>query len=167
MLFILLTAGFIEPSLAGYADVEEIGVSYPVVTEVDSIIVSDENYSQNAKKELIKPFVKQGEYGLEAIKALIDYYADKHGVSRETMHKVVKCESSYNPNAVNWQDSHKLSQGSHGVAQFSKQTFEQYSKQMGKSHYDDPYNPEQALDVMGFMLSINQGKHWTCYRNLK
>jgi hypothetical protein len=96
---------------------------------------------------------------------LVDYYAGKHGVNKATMNAVVKCESGYNPKAVNWSDSHKLSKGSHGIAQFSQQTFEQYAKAMGET-YTDPYNPNQALDVMGYMLSINQGKHWTCYTKL-
>lgn len=97
---------------------------------------------------------------------LVDYYAGKHGVNKATMNAVVKCESGYNPKAVNWSDSHKLSKGSHGVAQFSQQTFEQYAKQMGET-YTDPYNPTQALDVMGYMLSKGLGYHWTCFRALQ
>jgi len=97
---------------------------------------------------------------------LVDFYAEKHGVDKTIMNKVVKCESSYNPNAVNWSDSHKLSKGSHGIAQFSQQTFEQYAKQMGKE-YTDPYNPREALDVMGYMISKGLGRHWTCFRALQ
>lgn len=97
---------------------------------------------------------------------LVDYYADKHGVNKSTMNSVVKCESGYNPKAVNWSDSHKLSKGSHGIAQFSQQTFEQYAKAMGET-YTDPYNPEEALDVMGYMLANGQGRHWTCFRALQ
>lgn len=97
---------------------------------------------------------------------LVDYYAWKHGVDKVIMNKVVKCESGYNPKAVNWSDSHKLSKGSHGIAQFSQQTFEMYAKKMGKD-YTDPYNPKEALDVMGYMLSINQGDQWTCFRALQ
>lgn len=93
---------------------------------------------------------------------LVDFYAEKHGVDKTIMNKTVKCESSYNPNAVNWSDSHKLSKGSHGIAQFSQQTFEQYAKAMGET-YTDPYNPREALDVMGYMISKGQGHHWTCY----
>ncbi|MGV8131681.1 MAG: transglycosylase SLT domain-containing protein [Candidatus Pacearchaeota archaeon] len=94
---------------------------------------------------------------------LVDFYADKWGIDKELLHKVVKCESSYRPDAVNWSDSHKLSEGSHGIAQFSKETFKHYGKDIGLEN-GDPYNPSEALDVMGYMISIGQGKHWTCYR---
>lgn len=96
---------------------------------------------------------------------LVDYYAEKHGVDKTKMNATVKCESSYNPNAVNWSDSHKLSKGSHGIAQFSQETFEHFAKEMGKP-YTDPYNPKQALDVMGYMIKNGHGDHWTCYRAL-
>ena len=100
---------------------------------------------------------------IEEVKVMVDYYADMHGVSRTTMHKVVKCESGYNYKAVNMQDSHKLSQGSHGVAQFSRETFIGFAKQMHK-YYTDPYNPEQALDVAAWAISKGYGNHWSCFR---
>lgn len=97
---------------------------------------------------------------------LVDFYAEKHGVDKVIMNRVVKCESSYNPNAVNMQDSHKLSQGSHGIAQFSRETFAQFAKEMGEE-YTDPYNPREALDVMGYALANGKGRHWTCFRALQ
>ena len=99
------------------------------------------------------------------VKVAIAYYADKHNVSASTMDKVVNCESGYNPNAVNWQDSHKLSKGSHGVAQFSKETFKLYAEKMGED-YSDPYNPKEALDVMGYMFSKKQQNQWSCYKKV-
>ncbi len=106
---------------------------------------------------------QQTEWTVDEVKTLVDTYADKYSVSRQLMHKVVKCESSYNATAVNWNDSHKLSQGSHGVAQFSKETFIGFAKQMGKS-YSDPYNAEQALDVMAWAVSKGYGRHWSCFK---
>ncbi len=35
-----------------------------------------------------------------SIPELVDFYADKHGVSRSLAHHIVKRESSYNPNAL-------------------------------------------------------------------
>ena len=96
---------------------------------------------------------------------LVDFYADKHGVDKTIMNAVVKCESNYNPKAVNMQDSHKLSNGSWGIAQFSKETFTSYAKKMGED-YTDPMNPREALDVMSYMLSNGLGNHWTCFRAL-
>lgn len=97
---------------------------------------------------------------------LVDFYADKHGVDKTIMQKTIKCESNYNPKAVNWSDSHKLSKGSHGIAQFSQETFNAYAKKMGET-YTDPYNPREALDVMGYMIAHKQGGHWTCFRALQ
>lgn len=94
---------------------------------------------------------------------LVDFYADKWGVSRNEMQVTVKCESGYNPNAFNGNDVHKLSVGSLGIAQFSNETFLHYAKQMGKSEYSNPYNPDEALDVMAFMFSKNQKRHWSCW----
>jgi soluble lytic murein transglycosylase-like protein len=99
----------------------------------------------------------------EEVRELVNKYADKHGLSRQVLHKVISCESGYNHKAVNWSDSHKLSQGSHGAAQFSKETFAQFSKQMG-AEYSDPYHPDQALDVAAWAISKGYGRHWTCYR---
>lgn len=97
---------------------------------------------------------------------LVDFYAEKHAVDKTMMNLVVKCESNYNPNAVNMEDSHRLSNGSWGIAQFSKETFTHYAKQMGES-YTDPMNPREALDVMAYMLAHKQGAHWTCFRALQ
>ena len=93
---------------------------------------------------------------------LVDFYADKWNVSKHEMHTTVKCESGYNPKAFNGKDVHKFSVGSLGIAQFSQQTFEHYAEKMGKE-YSNPYNPDEALDVMGYMFSINQKRHWTCW----
>jgi len=113
--------------------------------------------------EAPEPVVKT-DWTVQEVKDLVDYYADKNGVSRQLLHKVVKCESQYNYKAVNMRDSHRLSQGSHGVGQFSKETFIGFSKQMGQEYYNDPYNPEQALDVMSWAIKNGYGNHWTCYR---
>lgn len=94
---------------------------------------------------------------------LTEFFAVKYGLKSEMFHFVIKCESGYNPNAVNWQDSHKLSEGSHGIAQFSKETFLQFSKQMGEE-YTDPYNAIEALDVAGYAIKNGYGRHWSCYR---
>ena len=107
--------------------------------------------------------VEKTEWTVEEVKSMVDYYADKHGLSRQVLHKVISCESGYNENAVNWRDSHKLSKGSHGVAQFSKETFIGFAKRMGHEEYDNPYNPKQALDVASWAIKNGYGTHWSCY----
>lgn len=99
----------------------------------------------------------------EEVKLLVDKYADKYGVSRQYLHRVVACESGYNHKAYNGKDKHKTSIGSLGVSQFAISTFTGYAQKMGKD-YTDPYNPEQALDVMGYMFSKGLSYHWTCAR---
>lgn len=96
---------------------------------------------------------------------LVDFYADKWGVSRSTLHKTVKCESGYNPNAKNLTDKHKFSTGSFGISQFSRETLATYSKQIGIENAD-PMNPRDSLDTMAYMFSINQAGHWSCYKRL-
>lgn len=103
------------------------------------------------------------EWSKQEVVNLVNENADKYNISKSMLNFVVNCESGYNYKAVNWSDSHALSQGSHGVAQFSRETFLGFSKTMGKD-YDDIYNPEQALDVMAWAISKGYGSHWTCYR---
>lgn len=93
----------------------------------------------------------------------IDYFADKYNVESKVMHKIIKCESNYNPRAVNWQDSHRLSKGSHGIGQFSKETIKGFGKEIDIENAD-PYNVDQALEVMAYMLSEDKGRHWSCFR---
>lgn len=97
------------------------------------------------------------------IPEMIVKFSEKYNVNEDIINTVIKCESGFNPNAVNMADSHKLSQGSHGIAQFSRETFKYYSEQIGILN-GDPYNPEQAIETMAYMLSIGQGNHWTCFR---
>ena len=94
---------------------------------------------------------------------LVDFYADKWGVSRVEMKTTVKCESGYNPKAYNGNDIHKLSVGSLGMCQFSNETFLYYAKKMGRTDYSNPYDPNEALDVMAYMFSIGQQRHWSCW----
>ena len=126
------------------------------------ILFNTQTYAEAPEPVVVPvPVTVKTTWTVEEVKELVTKYQSKWGVS--DMHRVVACESSYNYRAVNWNDSHKLSKGSHGVAQFSRQTLESYAKQMGKD-YNDPYNPEQALDVMGYMFSKGLQYHWSCYK---
>lgn len=116
-----------------------------------------------ASAEAPEPVIKTN-WTVDEVKVLVNTYADKYHVSRSVMNKVVACESQYNYKAVNWKDSHRLSNGSHGVGQFSRETFLGFAKRMDKEYYNDPYNPEQALDVMAWAISKGYGNHWSCFR---
>ena len=117
----------------------------------------------NAESPTLPPEPVKTEWTVEEIKSMVDYYADKYGLSRQVLHKVIACESQYNEKAVNWQDSHRLSKGSHGVAQFSRETFNGFAKQMGRTDYDNSYNPNQALDVASWAIKNGYGSQWSCF----
>ena len=108
--------------------------------------------------------VIQTEWTVQEIKDLVDYYADKHKLSRQVLHKVISCESQYNEKAYNGKDKHADSIGSLGVAQFSISTFNGFAKQMDRPDYNDPYNPNQALDVASWAIKNGYGNQWSCFR---
>ncbi len=85
---------------------------------------------------------------------LVDFYADKHGVDKTIMHKTVKCESSYNPNAVGDGGN------SYGLSQIHIPSWG------GEITKEQALDPRFALDFMGKKLSEGRGKLWTCYRML-
>lgn len=103
--------------------------------------------------------------GQECLEQMVDTYAKEYGVNASEMKAVIACESSWNPNAVNWQDSHKESQGSHGLAQYSKETIAMYGEKIGMADAD-PYDPEEAIEVMAFMFSINKESQWSCWSKI-
>lgn len=113
--------------------------------------------------EAPEPVIKT-EWTIQEVKDLVDYYADKHKLSRQVLHKVIACESQYNYLAYNGKDKHANSVGSAGVAQFGKFTFLGFAKQMGRSDYNNPYNPNQALDVASWAIKNGYGNQWSCMR---
>lgn len=99
---------------------------------------------------------------IETIDEKITRYASQYGASEARMRVVIKCESNFNPEAVNWNDHHATSKGSHGIAQFAQGTIDGFGKQIGIEN-PDPYNVDHALEVMAYMFSEGQARHWSCY----
>jgi len=97
--------------------------------------------------------VQKTEWTVEEIKSMVDYYADKYGVSRQLMQKVVNCESSYNYKAVG--DGGK----SFGLSQIHNPSHPSIT-------YKQSTNPDFALDFMASNISKGKGSMWTCYRQL-
>ena len=93
------------------------------------------------------------EWSVEEIKSMVDYYADKYGVSRQLMQKVVYCESSYNYKAVG--DNGR----SFGLSQIHQPSHPTIT-------YEESTNPKFALDFMASNISEGKGNMWTCYRQL-
>jgi len=107
----------------------------------------------NAEAPTLPPEPVKTEWTVEEIKSMVDYYADKYGVSRQLMQKVVNCESSYNYKAVG--DGGK----SFGLSQIHKPSHPTIT-------YEESTNPDFALDFMASNISKGKGNMWTCYRNL-
>jgi len=103
--------------------------------------------------------------GRECLEQMVDKYAEMYEVNASEMKAVIMCESSWNPDAVNWQDSHKESEGSHGIAQYSRQTIAFYGGKIGMADAD-PYNPEEAIQVMAYMFSKNKETQWSCWSKI-
>lgn len=86
-------------------------------------------------------------------KELVIYYANKYQVSRETIMKIITCESNFNPQAKNITSK----ESSYGLAQINLKvhniTIEQAT------------NPEFAIRFLAKNLSKNRGNMWFyCYR---
>lgn len=79
--------------------------------------------------------------------------ADEYGVSRETMEAVVRCESSYNPDAIGDGGD------SHGLAQINLPSHRNITPQMAT-------DPQFALRFLAGQLKAGNGNIWTCHRNL-
>ncbi len=107
----------------------------------------------HAEAPTLPPEPVKTEWTVEEVKSMVDYYADKYGVSRQLMQKVVNCESSYNYKAVG--DGGK----SFGLSQIHKPSHPTIT-------YEESTNPDFALDFMASNISKGKGNMWTCYRNL-
>lgn len=100
-----------------------------------------------------EPVVEKTSWTVEEVKSMVDYYADKYGVSRQLMQKVVNCESSYNYKAVG--DGGK----SFGLSQIHKPSHPSIT-------YEESTNPDFALDFMASNISKGKGNMWTCWKQL-
>lgn len=75
------------------------------------------------------------------------------------MIKIIECESSGHYDAVGDDGI------SYGIAQFRRETFEEFAKEAGFKGLIYK-NPIHQLKVMNWALDHNYGRRWTCYRKL-
>lgn len=90
------------------------------------------------------------EWTEDRIKQEIDEQAKKYKVDPKVMHKVIKCESGYNPNALG--DGGK----SRGLVQIHS-AYHEVSD-------EDAYDPQYAIEFLAKALSEGKGNLWSCYR---
>lgn len=88
--------------------------------------------------------------------------AVKYHLDQERFSKVIFCEGGYNPKALNSSDPYG---GSRGVGQFLQRTFDHYKVLAGLPD-GDVWNPDDAIEVVGYMWSIDQQNQWSVYRIL-
>lgn len=72
---------------------------------------------------------------------------------------IIECESSGKHNAIGDDGV------SYGIAQFRKETFQEFAKQAGFKGMIY-HNPIHQLKVMNWALDNGYGYRWTCYRKL-
>lgn len=102
------------------------------------------------------------------IPSLVDFYAEKHGVSKEVMHWIVSCESNYIPDA---QSKHRYKRDNPkwgvkvGDQELSFGLAQIHLPSWGNITYEQAIDPDFALNFLAEKLSEGKGELWTCYRN--
>jgi len=84
----------------------------------------------------------------------INYYADKYDVSSSTMTAVIKCESSFNPNAIGDGGT------SFGLAQIHLPAHPLVTREQAN-------DPDFAIEFMAKEMSLGNSWKWTCYKMLR
>ena len=92
----------------------------------------------------------------ETPKARIRYWAEKYGVSVYQMTETCRCESGFKHKGLYG------SAGEYGIAQFLLTTFLQYRPRPNMEYMD----LDDQLEVMAYMFSLGEQRHWTCWRVL-
>ncbi len=101
------------------------------------------------------------------IPLLVDFYADKYGVSKSTMHKIVSCESNY---IVDVQSKHRYKRDNPkwgvlaGEQEKSFGLVQIHLPSWNDITYEQAINPHFALNFLAEKLSEGKGNLWTCYR---
>lgn len=106
--------------------------------------------------EVPLPPVEAPKQALEAPRTIDELIHDssiKYGVSEVLMRRIIKCESTTNPNAIG-DGGH-----SYGLVQIHLPSWPEISQEQA-------LNPEFAIDFLAGKLASGQGNLWTCYRML-
>jgi hypothetical protein len=83
----------------------------------------------------------------------IGYYADKYNVSSSTISAVIKCESSFNTNAIGDGGT------SFGLAQIHLPAHPHVTREQA-------FDPDFAISFMAKEMSIGNSWKWSCYKKL-
>lgn len=97
------------------------------------------------------------------IPQIITKFAQKYDLSSYQMTAIVKCESSMNPSAINYNDGGK-GKHSKGMWQFQDLTFERYSKELGEEL--NVYSAYDSTKVASYMISKGEIRQWSCSKKI-
>lgn len=117
---------------------EEYNKEHPIVYEA---------LAEAPREVLIETKVEWTE---ERIKQEIDTVAEEYGVSPKVMHKIIKCESGYNPKAL----------GDGGKSRGLVQIHSDYHDVSDEEAYD----PKFAIEFLAKALREGKGNLWSCYK---
>lgn len=88
----------------------------------------------------------------QTIGELISFYSEYYNVSESVLHKVVSCESQYNPKAHNG-----VGENSWGLVQINLNAHRSIT-------IEQATNPNFAIDFLAKNISKGRGSMWTCYK---
>jgi len=107
-----------------------------------------------------KPIVKPKPKPQGSVQQMIIESASKYGVSADKLLRIAKCESGFNPNAIN---RGYTAGGGHptGLFQYLPETWTRYQRKLGVSGWNI-YNPKHQADLTAFAFSIGGAGEWEC-----
>lgn len=91
----------------------------------------------------------------QTIGELITFYSEYYNVSEDVLHKVINCESRYNPKAHN-----SNGEDSWGLVQINLDAHKSIT-------IEQATDPNFAIDFLAKNISKGKGSMWTCWRKLK
>jgi len=93
---------------------------------------------------------------------VIEKYASEYNIDPVLIEKVMLCESSGNPNAINNHEPNNVP--SVGIMQFQRKSFDYMSSKMGENL--DFYSYHDQIKLATWAISNNMGRNWSCYRKV-
>jgi hypothetical protein len=105
--------------------------------------------------------VAEPEKPVLTIEERIRLEAKKNNVDADSMIRVMNCESSGNPNAINHGDAEITGKPSYGLFQFQPGTFYGWAKIIGET--GDIMDVDAQIRVAAWAFSEGLQYHWSCW----
>lgn len=97
-----------------------------------------------------------------SIQDIVTAAATKYGLSQALMHRIAKCESNYNAQAIN--SGYTAGDGSNptGVFQFIRSTYISFALKAGFPASDDRLDAYSNINVAAWGFANGYASHWEC-----